>query len=126
MGGLERRQYAFQPAAFGQALKRLAIVCSHVADPADRLQQRVFGAYARVVQTGGNRRGFQHLAVVVVQEHGIAAVQDAGPACGQRGCVLSGVEALAARFHPINANFLVAEKGVEQADGIGPAADAGE
>ena len=69
--------------------------------------------------------GVGDLAVVVHQQVGAVAVQHAGPAAGERGGVEL-VEAVAGRLDAVDLDAAVVEEGMEQADGVGAAADAGD
>jgi hypothetical protein len=57
---------------------------------------------------------------------GAVAVQHAGAAAGQRGGVLVGGDAMAGRLDADQAHALVGQERMEQADGVGTAADAGD
>ena len=69
--------------------------------------------------------GLQDLAVVILQQIRALTVQHAGLAFRQRGGMIGRVDALARRFDAVNFDLAVVEEGMEQADGIGAAADAG-
>ena len=49
----------------------------------------MLGPDARIVEAGGNRFGFLNLAVLVLQQQRIGAVQHAGPAIGERRGVMA-------------------------------------
>ncbi len=64
--------------------------------------------------------------VLILQQVGQRAVQDARPASSQCGRVLAADALLAASLHAHQAHLLVTYKGVEHADGVGPAANTGQ
>ena len=66
------------------------------------------------------------LAVVVLQQIGAVAVQHAGPAAGERGRVLAAVEPVARRLDAEDLDAAIVEERMEQAHGVGAAADAGD
>ncbi len=51
------------------------------------VQPGVLGADARIIEAGGNRMCLVDLTVLVHQQIGAIAVQDAGTTAGNRGCV---------------------------------------
>ena len=70
---------------------------------------------------------FEDLAVVVLQQIGAVAVQHARPAAVHRGGVAVGhVDAVAAGLDAVDRHLGIVEEGVEEADGVGAAADAGD
>src|SRR3546814_7818322 len=79
-----------------------------------------------IVEAGRDRKRVGDLAVVVLQQVGAVAVQHARPPAGERGRVLSARNAVAGRLDADDAHALVVEEGMEQADGAGAAADAGD
>ncbi len=126
VGRFQRGDDAFQAAAVVKGLQRLMVGAGHVFDALDLVQPGVLGADARVVEAGGNRMRVGDLAVFVLQEEGAVAVQHARGAAGHAGGVLAGVDAVAGRFDADDLHALVIEERVEQADGVGAAADAGD
>ena len=94
--------------------------------PARLVQEGVLRPDARIVETGRDRVGVDDLAVLVLQQVGAVAVQDAGLAAGERGRVHAGLDAMAAGFDADHPDALVFEEGMEQADGVRAAADAGD
>jgi hypothetical protein len=96
-----------------------------VADAADRLEQRVLRADARVVEPGRHRVRLLDLAVRVLQQQRVAALQHARRAVGERGGVLAEATAAAASLEPEQRHFRVADQGMEESDRVRAAADAG-
>ena len=70
--------------------------------------------------------GLEDLAVVVLQQVGAVAVQHAGPPAGQRGGMAAGLDAVAAGLDADHRDGGIVEERVEQAHGVGAAADAGD
>ena len=95
-----------------------------VLDAPDVVQPGVFRADARVVQAGGNRVGVDDLAIVVLQQEGTVAVEHTRYAAVEAGRVLAGLDAVAGRFNADDFDAGVIQERVEQAHGIGTAADA--
>ena len=77
----------------------------------------MFGADAGVGETGGDRVSLGDLAVVVLQQEGAIAMQDAGCAARKRRRMLL-VEAVARRFDPEHPHIGVVEERVEQSDRV--------
>ncbi len=88
-------------------------------------QERVLGTDAGIVQAGGHRMGLDDLAVVVTDHVGAVAVQHARAAGGDRGGMAAGSDALAGGFGAVDLHPRIVEEGMEQADGVAAAADAG-
>src|SRR5690606_35620903 len=126
VGRLQRRDDAFQAAALVEGAQRLVIGDRYVLDAADIVQPGVLGADAGVVEAGGNRVGVDDLPVVVLQQEGAVAVQHAGGTAVHAAGVLAGVDAVAGGFHADDLHGGVIQERVEQADGVGAAADAGD
>ena len=82
----------------------------------------MFRADAGIVQAGRNAVGFGDLAVLILQQIGAVAVQDAGLAAGQaRG--MFPVQSFARCLDADHRDLGIVEEGVEHADRIGSAAD---
>ena len=126
MGRLQRRDDAFQAAALLERLHGFVVGDRHVLDAADLVQPGVLGADAGVVEAGGDRVGVGDLPVGVLQQVGAVAVQHARGAAGHAGRVLAGVDAVAGRIDADDLHARLVEEFVEQADGVGAAADAGD
>ena len=101
-------------------------VAAGVFDAADFVQPGMFGADAGVVQPGADAVRLGDLAVIVLQQVGAVAVQHAGSAAGEAGGVLVGIEAAAGGLDTHQAHVGIVQEGVEQAHGVGPAADRGD
>lgn len=82
-------------------------------------------ADARVVQTGRDRVRLGDLALLVLEDVRAGAVQDARLARGQRGRVLAGLDSVSGGLEADQADAGVRDEGVEEADGVRAAADAG-
>ena len=96
----------------------------HVGDAAGILQPGMLRPDAGIVEAGRDRVALEDLAVAVLQEIGAVAVQHAGPPAGHRGGVaVLHVEAVAAGLDADNRHLAVVEERMEQADGVGAAAD---
>ena len=107
--------------------ERLVVARHPVLDAPDRLQQRVLGADARIVEARGDRVRLLHLAVRVLQQQRIAAVQHAGTPVGERRGVLAEPVAAAAGLDAEQrARRASRDEGMEQADRVRAAADAGD
>ena len=126
VGGLERRDDALE---LGQELEggeRLLVGGRQVGDAADIVQPGMLRADAGIVEAGRDRMRLGDLPVVVLKQVGAVAVQDARPAAGERGRMQAGREAVAGRLDAVDLDVAVVEEGVEQADGVGAAADGGD
>ena len=89
-----------------------------------RWKARTLGADAGVVEPGGDAPRLVDLAVRVLQEVRLRAVQDALlPAADRRG-VAAGLHALAAGLRAEERDGRVVDEGVERADRVAAAADA--
>src|SRR5690606_20011561 len=95
--GLDRRDDALGAREQGERLHRLRVGDAAVAGAADAREPGVLGPYPRVVQTGGDRVRLDRLAVLVLQQVALRAVQHAGGALADRGGVPVGVDAVAGR-----------------------------
>ncbi len=118
MGAFQRRQHAFVHAAFTHAIQRVGVQRHRVLGTADVAQQRMLGTYARVVEAGGYRVCFLHLAILILQQQRVRAMQHTGPASGHARSIVSQPRAAAAGFHAIDLHAGIAEEGMEQADGV--------
>ncbi len=123
--GLDRGDDALGAAEQAQRLHGRGIRDGPVLGAPDGGQPRVLGADARVVEAGRDRVRLDRLAVLVLQEVAAGAVQYAGAALGDGRGVPLGVDALAAGLEAVEPDLGVVEEGVEDADRVGAAADAG-
>ena len=78
-----------------------------------------------VVQTGRYAVCLCDLPVIILQDIGLRAVQNADPTCRQRGSVFAGCQPLPGRLDPDEPHVAVIYEWIEDADGIAAAADAG-
>ncbi len=108
-----------------EGLQGFVVGDRHILDALDVMQPGVFRADAGIVQAGGNGVGVGDLAILVLQQEGAIAVQHARRAAGHAGGVLAAVEAVAGGLDADDLHAGIVEEGVEQADGVGAAADAG-
>ncbi len=109
-----------------KGLHRLLVgYCDVLGAPAV-FQPGVLGSDAGIVEPGRDRVGLDDLAVLVLQQVGAVAVEHAGLARAQGRCVLAALQPVTRRFHPDQAHLLVRDVRVEDAHGIGAAADTGE
>lgn len=81
--------------------------------------------HAGVIQAGRDRMGFGDLAIVVANHIGAIAMQHTGAPCGDRCRMAAGSDAVAGRLGAIDLDARVVEEGMEQADRIATATDAG-
>lgn len=83
-------------------------------------------ADAGVVQSGRDGVRLGDLALVVLEDVGARAVQDAGLPRGEGRRVLAGLHPVPGGLAAHQADVGVGDEGVEEADGVGAAADAGD
>ena len=104
-----------------------ASVAGMVLGAPDRGQPRVLGADARVVEAGRDRVRLDRLAVLVLQHVvcGRRAARRGGRVRWIAACRV-GVDAVAGRLEAVELHVGVVEEGVEDADRVGAAADAGD
>ena len=69
---------------------------------------------------------FGDLPVIIHQDVGPVAMQDARPAAGDRGRMLAAIEAVAGGLDAIDLDILVVEEGMEQTHGVGATTDRGD
>src|SRR5208337_4490653 len=91
----------------------------------------MLGADGRIVEAGGDGMGGGDLAVFVLQDVGVGALEDAGARAGEalmsgeaRGVIAEAVAA-ASSFDADHFHVSVFQEFVEESDGIGATADAG-
>src|SRR3990170_3933975 len=123
---LQRRDDAFELAAKLERSHRLVVGGREEFHPAHVVEPSMLWPDAGIIEPGGDRMRFLDLAVVVHQQIGAIAVQHPGPAAGNRGRVLATVETEAGRFHAVDFDPALVEERMEQAHGIGAAANAGD
>ena len=89
------------------------------------LEPRVLRADAGIIETGGNRMRLFDLTAFIVHEIGAIAVQHTRAAGRQGRRVAAGGDAVTTRFDTDQAHARIIDEGIEQANRIRPAADAG-
>src|SRR3546814_8122475 len=85
----------------------------------------MLGADAGVVEAGRDAVRLGDLAVLVLEQIGLVAMEDTGATPGEAGGVLA-VEALARGLDADDLDPRIVEEGMEQADGVRAAADGGD
>ena len=126
MAGFQGGDDAFQLGAELEHFHRLIIRRGDVFGALGIVQEGVFRADAGIVQTGGDGMSVDDLPVIILQEIGLVAVEDARLAAFQRGGVLTGFDAVAGRLDADQAHFLILDEGMEEAHRIGPTTDTGD
>src|ERR1051325_4294130 len=124
MRRLQRGDDAFRLAQFVERLQREVVAAVVVLDAPDLLQVRVLGADGRIVEARRNRVRLRDLAELILQHHRARAVQDAEGAAAEARGMLAELLAAAARLHADEADGIVFQHLVEEADRIRAAADA--
>ena len=125
MGTLDGGNDPFGAREFKEGVDGLGIACGDVVDPLDIFQKAVLRADAGVVQATCHRVDGQRLALIVLKEIGLEAVQGTGLAKGQGGGVLAIFKPHTGRLHTVNVNPFVLKESGEKAHGVGPTAHAG-
>ncbi len=105
--------------------QRLVVGDADIFGAAEVLQVRMLGAHAGVVEAGTDAVRLHDLAVLVLQQVGAVAVQNAGCAGRERCGVFTAGQALTRRLHADEARALERDVGVEQPHGVAAAAHAG-
>ena len=125
MGALERRNDPLQPRGPLEGIERLLVGDGEVAGAALIAQPRVLGPRAGVVQSGGDRVGLEDLAVLVLHDRRVGAVEDPGRAGdGERRAVTAGLDPLPRRLDADQTHRLVGDERDEHADRVRTAPDA--
>ena len=126
MRRFERRNDAFGARKQARRGKRIGIGDGRVFGAALVVQPGVLGADHGVVQAGGNGMCERDLPVFVLQHEAVGALQHAGGAAAiARGMFADGVAA-SAGFHAHQRDGAIGQERVEDPDGVGAAAHAGE
>src|SRR5690606_29928842 len=123
MGGFQRRYDALKLGRQLERFERLVIKDRHVFHAASVTQPGMLRANARIVQAGGDRVAVQDLAVVVLEQLGAVAVENAGAARVHGSAMLDAIETTAASFDADDLDVLVIEEWMEDANGVRSAAD---
>ena len=84
----------------------------------------MLGSDARIIETGRDGVRLEHLTVLILQQIGARAVQNAGRALRECCGVMRGRKPLARRFDAVNGDRRLIEERMEQTDGVRAAADA--
>lgn len=84
----------------------------------------VLGSDGGIIEAGGDGVGIEYLAVLVLQDKGAGALENAEAATVEAGRVFAGSEAPATGLYADEADGGVIEKGGEYSDGVAPATDA--
>ena len=126
MRGFQGRNDAFQPAGELERIQGFLIRHRDIIHAARLLEPGMFRPDAGIIEAGRDRMRFQNLAVRILQQIGLGAVQHAGRAFGERGGVMGRFHPLARRLDAMNGDVGIVEERMEQPDGIGAAADAGD
>ena len=117
VGGFQRGDDPFEAAQPLERRQRLGIGRRLILDPPDRVEPRMFGADPRIVEPRRDRVRLGDLAIGVLEEHRLVAVEHAGDAPREARRVLLRVEAVPRRLDPDHPHVVV-EEGVEQPDRV--------
>ena len=124
--GLEGRNDAFEPAQAVEGVEGLFVGDGAVLGQALVVEVGVLGADAGVVEAGGDRVADGDLAVVVLQQVRLVAVEDTDLAAADAGRVFPARDAIPGRLAADELHARLADERCEDAHGVAAAADAGE
>ena len=124
--GLQRRHDALDTRDAVESCQGFAVVCRDILHASRILEPRVLRADPGIIQTRRNRMGFRNLPVFILHQVGAVAVQDARGAGRQRRGMLASADTLTAGLDAVNVNSGILQERVEQAYGVGAAADTGD
>src|SRR5438128_3208515 len=113
MSSFQGRENAFQARTGPKACQSFRVGNMRVANPAAVVPKTVLRPNAGIIQSRGDGMNGSGLAVAVLKHITVAAVQDAGLAEAQRGGMLTGLIAPAARLDAHQLHVLVIDKRVE-------------
>lgn len=99
MSGLDGTDDAFRFGKVFEGLNGFFIRDSHVAGAADGVQVRMLRADARIVKTGGNGIDFGDIAVIILTEEGLHAMEYTDAASIHGRCMVGGIDALGRLLH---------------------------
>ncbi|SKZ25147.1 Uncharacterised protein [Mycobacteroides abscessus subsp. abscessus] len=116
---------ALATAEQSERLHRLGVGDGTVLGAAGVFELCVLGPDPRVVEARRDRVRFDGLAVFVLQQVRVGALECAGCASGKCRGVSTGLDAVARGLEADEANLSIVEEGVEDSDGVGPATDTG-
>ena len=125
MRALERRDDALELGEVLESLKRLRVGGSDEPCAFRLLPCRELGSDAGVVEARRDRVGIRDLAVLVLEDVGADAVEDADLAAGKRGRMPEGVDSVATGFDSEELHGWVFGKRVEHPYAIRTTADTG-
>ena len=126
VGAFQRRDQPLRARQQAQGVQGFGIGDGDIVRPASHLQVGVFRSHAWVVEAGGDAVRAEYLAVVVLEQEAVGAVQDSGRAVFEGGGVLARRQAAAAGFDADQGHVRVLDKGIEDADRVAAAVDAGD
>src|SRR5262245_35875554 len=123
--GLERGDDALETGQFAEGAESFRVGDRDVCGATGIPQVRVLRSDPGIVQAGRDRVRFEDLALIVFEHCGEGAVQHTLSSGDQRGAVPTGLEALPAGLDSDQLDRVI-EEGVEAADRVGAAANAGD
>lgn len=126
VGAFEGGDDAFGVGEFAEGGEGFVVGGVDVFGAANVLEVGVLRADGGVVESGADGVGEFDLAVVIGEEPGFGALEDAEFSALEAGGVFFGFDAFASGFDADHAEVGVIDEGVEEAHGIGAAADAGD
>src|SRR3990167_681205 len=91
MGTLQRRENPLAPGQDLEGLQRFQVGTADVLSPSRGLERRVLRANSGVIETRGDRVGFDDLTLVALEDHGVGPMEYAGPTFLKRGTVMESV-----------------------------------
>ncbi len=126
MAAFQRRDDALNAATLVEGFKRLGIGNAHVFSPARILQPCMLRANTGIIQTRGNRMGFNNLPIIALQQVGTVTMQHAWRASAQRCSMLASFNALARSFHAHQLHAIHVQVGMENTHGVRSATHTGQ
>ena len=126
MRAFERGDDPFGARETQSGVERFSVGRGSVFGAAGIVESRVFGADGGVVESGGDGVGEGDLAVVILQDVGVGALQNAWCATTEARGVIAEVRTAATGFDADEANVFVRDKFEKCTDRVGAATDAGD
>ena len=120
------RDDALHTAEVFERVDGLVVGDGHVSRASAVVQRGMLGPDARVVKAGGNGVHRCDLPVLILTEVAFHAMEDAEPPCGDRCGGFGRIGPATCGFAPDKLHRRVFDEVIERADGVAPAADAGE